>query len=133
MPVVRLPKDDVLYILKDLALPSKSTNGLILAKELAEKKIERLAPELRKLKLFPDAKKKEIYEQLVDGGEIAELKTDTVPILVQAKLDAEYQSELAAVTTKLNRLQELVDNVPIELELREADIPHKIDEFGKVY
>ena len=72
-------------------------------------KIPRVQKDLDDLLLWPDAKKKEIYESLLEGGEIAQLDSKAWD-----KIDAEYQHEVEYYQRKVGRLTEICTLIEAE-------------------
>ena len=81
-------------------------------------KIPRVQKDLDDLLMWPDAKKKEIYESLLEGGEIAQLDSKAWD-----KIDAEYQHEVEYYQRKVGRLTEICTLIEAE-KVNRGDILH---------
>lgn len=83
-------------------------------------KVPRVQQDLNELLLFPDAKRKEIYEGLVRAGEITAMpdNAQSLPKQTRDRIDAEYQHELDYYQTKWGRLGIILTLVAKEQELR---------------
>ena len=84
-------------------------------------KIPRVQKDLNEFRLFPEAKKKEIYEHLVRVGEIEAEPDDAVSLSStnQARIDAEFNSQLQFYVDKIARLKNIVVLADKVVELRE--------------
>ena len=81
-------------------------------------KIPRVQKDLDDLLLWPDAKKKEIYESLMEGGEITTLDSKA-----WEKIDAEFQHEVEYYQRKVGRLTEVCTLIEAE-KVNRGDILH---------
>ena len=72
-------------------------------------KIPRVQKDLDDLLMWPDVKKKEIYESLMEGGEITTLDSKA-----WEKIDTEFQHELEYYQRKVGRLTEICTLIKTE-------------------
>ena len=84
-------------------------------------KIPRVQKDLNEFRLFPEAKKKEIYDSFVASGEI-EAEPDgalSLSLSNRARVDTEFQSQLQFYVDKVARLKNIVVLADKAVELRE--------------
>lgn len=87
------------------------------------RKIPIVLQDLSDILRFPDAKRKEIYNNLVEGGEIEAIADGVYkfPTDVKARIDAELQHELGFYQTKWEGLCNICLLISKEQEFRKAD------------
>jgi len=110
--------------IKAQSLDIRTDVELVAIKESLTAKIPRVTKDLKEFRLFPDAKKKEIYESLIQAGEIEEEPEDATALSLanQSKVDAEFQSQLQFYTNKVAKLRSIVVLADKEIELRDAKL-----------
>ena len=81
-------------------------------------KIPRVQKDLDDLLMWPDAKKKEIYDSLMEAGEITTLDSKA-----WEKIDAEFQHEVEYYQRKVGRLSEICTLIEAE-KINRGDILH---------
>lgn len=86
-----------------------------------EAKIPRVRKDLYNIQRFPDAKKREIYESLLEAGEITDEKV-ILSLDTMALINAEYQHEVDYYQNKLDKLNSVVELVDKEVELRDKKL-----------
>lgn len=96
--------------IKELSLDNRTPDELKTIGASASAKRSRVAKDLQEIQLFPDAKKKEIYDHLVRVGEIVEepVGATRLSIFNQVRVNNEYQSQLDSYISKIARLDEFV-------------------------
>ncbi|MCK5016449.1 MAG: hypothetical protein KAS32_05180 [Candidatus Peribacteraceae bacterium] len=96
--------------IKELSLENRTPDELKIIGASASAKRARVTKDLQEIQLFPDAKKKEIYDHLVRVGEIIEESVGAISLspVNQEKVDEEYQSQVDHYTIKIARLGEFV-------------------------
>ena len=106
--------------IKQHSLHLKHDSQLFFLDESLEAKIPRVSQDLFEHRMFPDAIKREIYLQLVDGGEITAepLESTKLNPASQFIIDSEYLSRLQFYQNKVTWLKEKLTCCLKEMELR---------------
>ena len=88
-------------------------------------KIPRVQKDLSDLLRFPDARKKKIYEGLVNAGEVEAAPEDgsKLDLKIMEKVDAEFQEQLSHYQRKVGRLTEICTLIEAE-KINRGDILH---------
>lgn len=96
--------------IRSLSLDKKTPEELTVISASAATKRIRVSKVLQEIQLFPGAKKKEIYDSLVQAGEIqAEPEGATsLSSTNRVKVDKIYQSQVQSYSDKIDRLTQFV-------------------------
>jgi len=126
MPITAITPEEWDLEIRKHSFNLKYDSQLFFIEEMLEAKIPRINRILMGILFFPDAKKKEICQNYIEGGEITDYFALETPVPISSKdtvkIDAEYTHEVEFFTKKVSWLKDKLTCCQKEMELRADEL-----------